>query len=179
MQEMIVARRYALGIALEAQSTNVMVPVADALTFFAKQVSARGIFFDLIDNPVFNQDERVAAINRICERGAYEKLVCHALCSLVRKKRMRLLPMIAVSYTKIVDEMLGQARVVVTSALPMDPRAHTSIFQALEKMLGKKVVGEFERDRSVLGGVKAEVDGLVLDGTVKGRLETLEQYMNS
>jgi len=44
------------------------------------------------------------------------------------------------------------------------------IAQTLEKMTGKKVVIEFQKDPTLIGGLVAQMGDLVLDGSVRRQL---------
>lgn len=177
MQEMIVARRYAQGIALEAQGLGRVEQVAKGLSFFAQAMQKGSAFYDLMANPAFRKSEREQVVRELVSAGSFEAVMVNVLLVLIEKERMLLLPAINEAYVKIIDDVLGQVRAVVSSARVLDSSTQENIFQALEKMLARKIIATNEQDASLLGGVKVEIDGLILDGTIKGSLELLERNM--
>lgn len=177
MQEMVVARRYAQALALEAQAAKIVEPVSRALAFFADEIARKTELFQVMDNPAFGKFEREAVVRSLCAPNDLNELVARFLFMLIHKNRMKLLPLINDSYTGIVDEMLGRARATVSCAVSLNEAARTTIFENLERLLGKKIIGTVVENPQLLGGVLAEVDGLVLDGTLRGRLQELERNM--
>ena len=67
----------------------------------------------------------------------------------------------------------------VESALPVSDAHQQKIAQALEKKLGRKVTLEVSADPSLIGGAVIRAGDLVIDGSVKTRLEKLAAAVSS
>jgi F-type H+-transporting ATPase subunit delta len=63
----------------------------------------------------------------------------------------------------------------VRSAVPLDEDQRRRLAKALSKNLGKDVEVKVHVDPSVLGGLSARVGDLVIDGTVRHRLDQLKE----
>ena len=63
----------------------------------------------------------------------------------------------------------------VRSAVPLDEDQRKRLAQALSKNLGKDVEVKVHVDPSVLGGISARVGDVVIDGTVRHRLDQLKE----
>lgn len=63
----------------------------------------------------------------------------------------------------------------VRSAVPLDENQRTRLARALSKNLGKEVEVKVHVDPSVLGGLSARVGDVVIDGTVRHRLDQLKE----
>ena len=63
----------------------------------------------------------------------------------------------------------------VRSAVPLDEDQRKRLAQALSKNLGKEVEVKVHVDPSVLGGLSARVGDVVIDGTVRHRLDQLKE----
>ncbi len=59
------------------------------------------------------------------------------------------------------------------SARPLDGATETEIRRALERRTGRSVIMTTEVDPTLLGGIVAQVSGLVLDGSLRARLDAL------
>ena len=70
------------------------------------------------------------------------------------------------------------ADAVVTSAVPLTDEQRTRLSEKLEAMSGKTVLLTEKTDPSVLGGLRVELDGTQLDGTVQGRLSELRRRVD-
>jgi F-type H+-transporting ATPase subunit delta len=62
---------------------------------------------------------------------------------------------------------------MVRSARPLDGPTETEIRRVLEQRTGRSVMMTTEVDPALLGGIVAQVSGLVLDGSLRARLSAL------
>lgn len=65
----------------------------------------------------------------------------------------------------------------VRSAVSLDDRQRAQLAEALNKATGKNVEVKAIVDRSIIGGVLAKVGDIVIDGTVRGKLDQLKQHL--
>ena len=70
------------------------------------------------------------------------------------------------------------ATAVVTSAVTLTDEQMAALKDKLEKISGKTVTLTQKTDPSVLAGLKVELEGKQLDGTVKSRLDGLSRKLN-
>jgi F-type H+-transporting ATPase subunit delta len=98
---------------------------------------------------------------------------------LVRNGRLVALEDIAEQFENLRagEEQTINAR--VESALPVSEAHQQKIAQALEKKLGRKVTLEVSTDASLIGGAVIRAGDLVIDGSVKARLEKLAAAVSS
>jgi F-type H+-transporting ATPase subunit delta len=85
---------------------------------------------------------------------------------------------------KIIDRMVHRAaderdEVVaeVRSAIPLDEEQQRRLAEALAKKTGHKVTLKVVVDPSILGGIVATIGDLVIDGSVRRRLEQLRESL--
>ncbi len=65
------------------------------------------------------------------------------------------------------------------SAVPLTPEQTEKLRQKAQQMTGKAVELTVKLDKRVLGGIRLELDGVQLDGTVRSRLETLSHRIEN
>lgn len=70
------------------------------------------------------------------------------------------------------------AEASVTSAVPLTDRQMELLTAKLEKISGKKVKLVQKTDSSVLAGLRVELEGKQLDGTVQSRLDGISRKLN-
>ncbi len=73
------------------------------------------------------------------------------------------------------DHNITQA--VVTSVVALTEKQEQALKARLEKISGKQVRMTVRTDPSVIGGLRVEIDGKELDGTVQGRLEGISRRL--
>ena len=98
---------------------------------------------------------------------------------LAANKRLPLLPEISALFEQHKAEHERAVDVTVTSAYPLAGDTEQSLAQVLSKKLERDVKVESEVDESLIGGVVIRAGDLVIDGSVRGRLNKLSEAMNS
>ena len=98
---------------------------------------------------------------------------------LVRNGRLAALEDIAEQFENLRAGEEQTINAQVESALPVSEAHQQKIAQALEKKLGRKVTLEVSTDASLIGGAVIRAGDLVIDGSVKARLEKLAAAVSS
>ncbi len=65
----------------------------------------------------------------------------------------------------------------VTSAVALTMEQAAALKKRLEKMCGKKVLLTQKISSSVIGGLRIELEGRLIDGTVAGRLDSMQKKL--
>ncbi len=82
-------------------------------------------------------------------------------------------------YKKMVDKHNGIARAEIVATVPMDDVTRPEISAHLSEMLGKKVLIEREYiDPGLIGGFVAKVNGKLLDGSTRHKLNILKKQIS-
>ena len=66
----------------------------------------------------------------------------------------------------------------MTSAVKLSETQMEALKAKLEKLSGKKVYLVHKTDASVLGGLRGELEGVQLDGTVQSRISGISKKLN-
>jgi F-type H+-transporting ATPase subunit delta len=98
---------------------------------------------------------------------------------LAANKRLPLLPEICILFEQLKAEQERSVDVQVFSAFPLEGATEQTLAQVLSKKLEREVKVETEVDETLLGGVLIRAGDLVIDGSVRGRLNKLSEAMNS
>jgi F-type H+-transporting ATPase subunit delta len=130
-----------------------------------------------LTSPVVPADRKRAVLTQLLPHVSPE--VQRFLAILAHRDRLDLVPEIAVTFRRLLNEYRNVAVATVTTAVPIDEQEKTTIAGRLERRLGKTVVVETKVDPSILGGVVAQIGDNVIDGSVRGRLERLRRALTA
>lgn len=97
---------------------------------------------------------------------------------LVENRRLGLLPEIVTQFEKLRAEAESRVEASVVSAFALDAGQLTALEQALTRKLGREVRLSAHVDKSLVGGVVIRAGDLVIDGSVKGRLQEMAFYIS-
>ncbi|NLV24739.1 MAG: ATP synthase F1 subunit delta [Deltaproteobacteria bacterium] len=96
---------------------------------------------------------------------------------LLQKDRLKFLNQITADYHRLADEKAGVERAYVTSARKLNKEQREQIKAALEKQTGKAVELQLKVDSSLIGGVKTEIGGKMVDGSILTQLKRMEDTL--
>jgi F-type H+-transporting ATPase subunit delta len=126
-----------------------------------------------LENPIFKTAQKRSILDKLLPRVAPSRPVQSFALLLLERGRINALPLISRVYQELTDHQLGRVRALVSSAKPLDVITEGEIQRALERRTGKKVIMRTEVDPGLIGGVVARVGDLVLDGSLRTKLENL------
>jgi F-type H+-transporting ATPase subunit delta len=118
-------------------------------------------------------------MTRLGAEMGLHSLISDFLLVVTRHRRLPMLAAIAQRIEALLDERHGVVRAHVSSAQPLDEERRKSLEAAIARKTGKQVRCAFESDPALLGGVSVRVGSSVLDGSVKGQLESLRRHLSS
>jgi F-type H+-transporting ATPase subunit delta len=96
---------------------------------------------------------------------------------LAENDRLPALPEIAAQFDALKAEAENKVKVTVTAAAPVDGGIAEQIKKSLEKKLGRVVELTLAVDASLIGGAVIQADDMVIDGSVRTRLQRLTEKL--
>jgi F-type H+-transporting ATPase subunit delta len=97
----------------------------------------------------------------------------------LRRRRLESVDDIAREFRRLYNRRAGISEAVATSAAELDEQEVAALRQRLEQMTGGKVDLTLRVDPQLLGGVQVRLGDLLIDGSVRGRLERLRSRLES
>jgi F-type H+-transporting ATPase subunit delta len=166
-----VARPYAEALFQRAFETGRLSEWSETLQFLAAAMRDPELIA-FVTNPKLTPAQR-AELMLDLGGGRLDAEARNLVMVLVENDRLVVLPEIAALYETRRREAEGQTKVVVTSALPLEPAVLEQLAAALKAKLGQQVEITTEEDPSLIGGVRIRAGDTVIDGSVRGRLYQL------
>ena len=171
------ARSYAKALfelAKERHQTNV---VAHELGGIIEVVAGDPELRNFLARPGVSAAAKRAVADEIAQRVGVGKLVRDFVGLAADQGRGEELPEIAEAYRDLVDADAGRVRARVRSAVALTEEERATLASRLGGALGKTVVVEDRVDPELLGGLVAEVGGLVADGSLDGQLARIKDRL--
>jgi F-type H+-transporting ATPase subunit delta len=173
-QALTLARPYARAAFSIARDGGKFAEWSNALGFAAR-VAADPQVAGLLGKPRLADTDAVALLS---PDGA-EPLFGDFLALLADNRRLVLLPEIAGLYEDLRAEAERVVKARVTSAAELPAGELDNIKAALKKRFGREVEVESAVDASLIGGAVIDAGDVVIDGSLKGKLERLQAALAS
>ena len=171
-----IARPYALAVFEQAQQDGQVAEWAgmlESLEVIASDPTVKG----LIANPKVDREAVTALILDI----AGDRLTTHGqnfLRLLGQNGRLGQLGAIRGIFEQKREMLEGRGQIEVHSAYPLTPEEEGRIGDAMSKRLGVSVSLSVSIDPDLIGGVVVRAGDLVIDASLRGRLDQLRQALS-
>lgn len=172
-----IARPYARAAFGFAQQHGAL-PQWSALLGAAAAVVAEPRVGALIGSPHVGTDELVSLLAEAAGPAAGQH-GRNFLQALAGNRRLGLLPEIASQYEELRAEAEGVIDVEIVAAMPVAPAQEQRLVAALERRLKRQIRVHTRIDATLVGGAVVRAGDLVVDGSLKGRLDRLTATMTA
>lgn len=167
------ARVYAEALFDVAREKGKLDPIGADLAQFADAVEADRDLQVFFFSPHFASAEKIDGLRRAVG-GADPELV-NFLELLIEKGRMTEIFRIRRELEKLWKVENKRIDVTVTSAVELDPTVVAKVGEEIERQTGHKVELASRVDDEILGGIVLQVGNMVLDASIRSRLEKLRK----
>ena len=167
------ARVYAEALFDVARDRGKLDQIGEELGQFADAVARERELQVFLFSPYFSSAEKIEGLHRAVS-GADPEFV-NFLELLVEKHRMTEIFRIRSRFEQLWKQERKRLDVTVTSAVELDPAVVEKIGTEIERQTGQKVELASRVDDRILGGIVLQVGNMVLDASIRSRLEKLRK----
>ncbi len=128
-----------------------------------------------IASPLYDDALKKKILAAVVSQSQGSAYLTNFLNILIEKDRFEYLNDIFLTFRDLVNEASGKVKASVISAVDLDAAAQQKIAAALSKKVNKEVGLEVSVDPAIVGGIIAEVEGVVYDGSVRTQLVKIKQ----
>jgi F-type H+-transporting ATPase subunit delta len=172
-----IARVYAEALFEVAKDKGKLDQIREELDEFADTLAENRDMQVFFFSPYFSSTEKREGIERAVS-GADEEFV-NFLELLAEKHRMPVIFRIRKQFDEMWKRENRKLDVTVTSAVKLDPKVVKEIGAEIEKQTDQGVELTSKVDDSIVGGLVLQVGNMVLDASIRHRLEKLRKTVAS
>ncbi len=171
------ARPYARAAFEYARDNDQIAQWAEQLEVVSA-VAADSTLVAVFNDPSLTYEQQAKTLCDVCG-DALGDPVRNFIAVLASNKRLALLPEVYLLFTEHKANLEQTVEVEVVSAFDMPDATRDSLAAALGRKLQRQVNVCTSTDSDLLGGVLIRAGDLVIDGSVRGRLDKLAATLNS
>ena len=169
-------KEYAEALFLLAAEEGRQVEIAKTLSAMEQAFLENPEFIELLASPAVPMEERLLVIEKTF--SSLERHGVSFLKILCERGYVRSFFEMTKTYRELM-EMAGKVSTAqVISAVELTEEEKTALIQKLEKRCGNTVTAEYRVDGSLLGGMVIEIDGKVMDASLRNRLNDIKDVMS-
>jgi F-type H+-transporting ATPase subunit delta len=170
-----IAQVYARALFEVAKEHGLLDEVRDDLNEFAQALSDTRQLAVFFFSPYFSTEEKKDGLKRVVT-GA-ETVFMNFLEALIERHRMPAIFRIRDDYQKLWEDERNLLAVEVTSAIELDKATVSSIGDRIGEQTKRTVELSSKVDPDILGGIVLRVGNVILDASIRSRLEQLRKQV--
>jgi F-type H+-transporting ATPase subunit delta len=170
-----IAQVYARALFEVASEQDALDRVHDELGAFADAMSQNRDLMQFFFSPYFSADDQKDGLQRAVT-GASPALT-NFLQALIERHRMPAIFRIRTEYNVLWDDARRLLPVQITSAIALDKDEVKSLGDRIGQSVDRQVEVTADVDPDILGGIVLRVGNVVLDASIKNRLEQLRKQV--
>ena len=132
-------------------------------------------FSDFLLSPAIPVNERKELVEKTF--GEFHEYVSSFILLLTEKGHVRDLDETVNTFNEFFKESTNRSEAVVTSAAELSEEQKIRLKTTLEKKSGKRVDITYRTDKKLIGGMIVQMDGTVMDGSIRKRLKDIKEVM--
>jgi len=136
-------------------------------------IEAEPLVVLFLDHPLITLAQKERVLEEAIESDLTRRLL-RVLIALRKSRRMR---DVYDTFAEMVRRELAMAEVEVQVPRPLPPDVQESLRRAIEAWQGRRVHLTVVVDEALIGGVRVQVNGCVVDNTLKTQLESIEESL--
>jgi F-type H+-transporting ATPase subunit delta len=170
-----IAQVYSRALFEVATERDSLDEIHDQLGAFAKAVDENRQLQQFFFSPYFSATEKKEGLHRAVQ-GANPAFV-NFLEALIERHRMPAIFRIRAEFESLWDEARKLLPVRITSAVTLDGDTVKSLGERIGKQVDRQVEVSTAVDPDILGGVVLQVGNVILDASIRNRLEQLRKQV--
>ncbi len=173
-----VARPYAQAVFEVANEAGALADWSETLSIAGELLADRGLV-EYLGNPGYNDEQRLEFLTDLFDKAGSkllsgsDKKGTNFLKLLLENGRVAVLPEISGHFEALKADVENSVDAVVTSATALSDEQTEEIARSLKERLGRDVRITTEIDENLIGGAVIRAGDVVIDGSIRARLEGL------
>jgi len=173
-----IARPYAQAIFEVADETGTLGDWSDSLAVAGALLGDHDLV-EYLHNPEFNDEQRLEFLTGLFDKASAGMLAgkddkgTNFLKLLLENGRVAVLPEISEHFEALKAKVENSVDAVVTSAAPLNAEQKKEIASSLKERLGREIRITTEIDETLIGGAVIRAGDVVIDGSLRARLDGL------
>lgn len=172
-----ISNEYAKALFMLAAETGKSKEYREALGTVSEVFENNPTYSEFLSTFAIPLEERLSALE-VAFSDAIPRDVLSFLKLLCEKRHIGEFNECVVDYNAMYDEICDVSNAKVTSAVELSEDEKASLKEKLEKISGNKTLIEYTVDKSIIGGLIVEMDGKIMDSSLRKHLKDVKDVIS-
>ncbi len=172
-----ISQRYALALYDLSKDNNQTDEFASNMKSFIKLFNSNDSLRHFVKNPTYSIEDQKIVFEKILNLMGFNKMVKNFFSILIFKKRIFFLDQIINEFLKLISSKRGEVSGNLISSKKIDEQTILDIEKEISLSLKSKIKLKHKTDESLIGGIVIQIGSLMIDTSVKNRLQKYKKLM--
>ncbi|MCE1229497.1 MAG: ATP synthase F1 subunit delta [Firmicutes bacterium] len=179
MSQLLIARRYAKALVESREAGTSLDAIQKELADIDALVRGNADLTRLAQDPLIAPSQKAEAFDQVLAAAKVSDVVRRFFRAVAQGARLNLIHDIVTAFNERMDERMGIVNAFVQSPQALNETQSKALATSLSQRTGKTVRLKWDRDASLLGGVKVQVGSTIYDASLLGQLQQLKTRLLS
>ncbi len=170
-------KRYSLALYEVAFENKSIKEIEEQAIAIINLISKSSDFNFFVKDPTNKKEDLFNLIQRISEKYKFNNIFCKFLNFLIEKRRFFFVEKILKDFIKTCSKKKGEVLANLITAKKIDDTEINKIKEDLAEHLKAKIKLNYKYDQSLIGGLIIQIDSIMVDTSIKNKLQKLENKM--
>ena len=171
------ANRYSLALYELSEESDLLSQIEMDSIKILNLIGTSVDFNNLVKDPTISHEELINAIDKIFDYLKIENLLKNFTNFLITKRRFFFIERILNNFIEICSEKRGELKTEIRSAKNLSNDEINKIKDELSKYFTSKIRLDYKYDESLIGGLIVQVGSMMIDTSIKNKLQQIENKM--
>ena len=172
-----ISQRYALALYDLSKENNQTKEFASNMSFFMQLLNSNENLKYFIKNPTYSVEDQKVVFDKILNVLNFNKLIKNFFLVLIIKKRIFYLDKIIDKFLNLISSKKGEISANLISSKKLDEKTILEIQKEISSNIKSDIKLKYKIDESLIGGVVLQIGSLMIDTSVKNKLQKYKKLM--
>jgi len=171
------SQRYALALYELSKEKNQTEELESSMTTFMKMFNSNKELKNFVKNPTYSVESQKIVFDKILSLMNFNKLVKNFFSILIIKKRIFFLDQIIEEFLKLISIKRGEISGSLISSKEIDKKTISDIEREISANIKRSIKLKSKIDESLIGGIVVQIGSLMIDTSIKNKLQKYKKLM--
>ena len=172
-----ISQRYALALYELSKENNQTDEFVANMTNFMKLFNSNKELKNFVKNPTYSVENQKIVFDKILSLMNFNKLVKNFFSVLITKKRIFFLDQIIEEFLNLISIKRGEISGSLISSKEIDEKTILDIEKEISANIKRSIKLKSKIDKSLIGGVVVQIGSLMIDTSIKNKLQKYKKLM--
>ena len=172
-----ISQRYALALYELSKENNQTDEFVANMTNFMKMFNSNRELKNFVKNPTYSVENQKIVFDKILSLMNFNKLVKNFFSVLIIKKRIFFLDQIIEEFLNLISIKRGEIFGSLISSKEIDEKTILDIEKEISANIKRSIKLKSKIDKSLIGGVVVQIGSLMIDTSIKNKLQKYKKLM--